>query len=68
MTCHSGPHRRFYDDATCIHYPDVVRCENAEDTEERSTIRSIDEAAFGWLEEADLVDTLLMTPARHPEW
>lgn len=36
----------------------IVRGENAEDTEERSVIRSINEAAFGRPDEADLVDSL----------
>ena len=36
----------------------VVRCENGEDAQERSVIRSINEAAFGGPEEADLVDKL----------
>jgi putative acetyltransferase len=36
----------------------TVRCENSEDARERSVIRSINEAAFGGSEEADLVDKL----------
>jgi len=36
----------------------IVRGENTEDTEERSVIRSINEAAFGGPDEADLVDSL----------
>jgi putative acetyltransferase len=36
----------------------VVRGENSEDAEERSVIRSINEAAFGGPDEADLVDKL----------
>jgi len=36
----------------------TVRCENMEDTKERSLIRSINEAAFGRPDEADLVDGL----------
>ena len=36
----------------------IVRGENGADAEERSVIRSIDEAAFGGPEEADLVDKL----------
>lgn len=36
----------------------IVRDENAEDAEERSMIHSINEAAFGGHEEADLVDKL----------
>jgi hypothetical protein len=36
----------------------IVRSENTEDAEERSVIHSINEAAFGCREEADLVDRL----------
>ena len=36
----------------------IVRNENTEDSEERSAIHSINEAAFGSQDEADLVDTL----------
>jgi len=36
----------------------IVRGENGENTEERSVIRSINEAAFGGPDEADLVDKL----------
>ena len=36
----------------------IVRGENTEDTEERSAIHSINEAAFGSQDEADLVDKL----------
>jgi putative acetyltransferase len=36
----------------------IVRNENTEDVEERSAIHSINEAAFGSQNEADLVDTL----------
>jgi len=36
----------------------IVRCENAEDTRERSVVRSINEAAFGRPDEADLIDGL----------
>ena len=36
----------------------IVRCENTEDTQERSVVRSINETAFGRLDEADLVDGL----------
>jgi putative acetyltransferase len=36
----------------------IVRAENAEDAEERSVIHSINEAAFGGQDEADLVDRL----------
>jgi putative acetyltransferase len=36
----------------------IVRGENTEDAEERSVIHSINEAAFGCLDEADLVDRL----------
>lgn len=36
----------------------IVRNENTEDAEERSAIHSINEAAFGSQDEADLVDTL----------
>jgi putative acetyltransferase len=36
----------------------IVRGENGENAEERSLIRSINEAAFGGSEEADLVDQL----------
>lgn len=36
----------------------IVRVENGENTEERSVIRSINEAAFGTPDEADLVDKL----------
>jgi putative acetyltransferase len=36
----------------------IVRNENTEDAEERSAIHSINEAAFGSQNEADLVDTL----------
>jgi putative acetyltransferase len=44
----------------CVHpYLDaIVRCEHTEDTQERSTVRSINEAAFGRPDEADLVDSL----------
>jgi putative acetyltransferase len=36
----------------------VVRCEHTDDIRERSAIRSINEAAFGRPDEADLVDRL----------
>lgn len=36
----------------------IIRCENGENAEERSVIRSINVAAFGALDEADLVDKL----------
>jgi putative acetyltransferase len=36
----------------------IVRGEDTEDSEELSAIRSINEAAFGRLDEADLVDSL----------
>lgn len=36
----------------------IVRGENTDDTEERSAIHSVNEAAFGSSEEADLVDRL----------
>ena len=36
----------------------IVRRENGENAEERSVIRSINEAAFGGPDEADLVDRL----------
>ena len=36
----------------------IVRAENTEDAEERSAIHSINEAAFGCQDEADLVDRL----------
>ncbi len=36
----------------------TVRCENAQDAEERATVRSINEAAFGRPDEAGLVDGL----------
>jgi putative acetyltransferase len=36
----------------------IVRGENTEDAEERSVIHSINEAAFGCQDEADLVDSL----------
>jgi putative acetyltransferase len=39
----------------------IVRGENTEDTKERSLIRSINEAAFGRPDEADLVDSLRTT-------
>jgi putative acetyltransferase len=36
----------------------IVRCEHTEDSEERSVIHSINQAAFGRPDEADLVDRL----------
>jgi putative acetyltransferase len=40
-------------------YPDViVRCQHPNSTQERSTVRSVIEAAFGRPDEADLVDNL----------
>jgi len=36
----------------------AVRCENAEDAQERAVVRSINEAAFGRPDEADLIDGL----------
>ena len=39
----------------------IVRGENTEDTKERSLIHSINEAAFGRPDEADLVDSLRTT-------
>jgi putative acetyltransferase len=36
----------------------TVRCENTKDPDERSRVRSVNEAAFGGPDEADLVDKL----------
>src|ERR1700690_1505045 len=36
----------------------IIRCENAQDAQDRSAVRSINEAAFGRPDEADLIDGL----------
>lgn len=36
----------------------IVRCEHTEDAQERSVVRSINKAAFGRPDEADLIDSL----------
>ena len=38
----------------------IIRCEDSENTEARSVVRSINEAAFGGPQEAELVDTLAL--------
>jgi len=40
------------------HIDAIVRCEHTDDLQERNVVRSINEAAFGRPDEADLVDSL----------
>jgi putative acetyltransferase len=40
------------------HVDAIIRCEHADDTQEQSLVRKINEAAFGRPDEADLVDSL----------